>query len=154
MPGSILSRSFLASAGEKTGVAPFVTTCFGPRTAAAGGGPDRGSPAPRRAPSGGSGRPARPARRRSEVTTMDTQRLKTLYEDQLAADLRPPVAQSVKRRETGAILRASCATPGGELREVRHAAVWLWSDLHLGAVGEGRLHRLAVDPDDAAEAGV
>ena len=63
---------------------------------------------------------------------MDTQRLKTLYEDQLAADLRPPVAQSVKRRETGAILRASCATPGGELREVRHAAVWLWSDLHLG----------------------
>ena len=33
---SIDSRSFLASAGERTGVAPLVTTCFGPRTAAAG----------------------------------------------------------------------------------------------------------------------
>ena len=33
---SIVTRSFLASAGERTGVAPFVTTCFGPRTAAAG----------------------------------------------------------------------------------------------------------------------
>ena len=33
---SIVSRSFLASAGETTGVAPFVTTCFGPRTADAG----------------------------------------------------------------------------------------------------------------------
>ena len=35
-PVSIDSRSFLASAGESTGVAPLVTTCFGPRTAAAG----------------------------------------------------------------------------------------------------------------------
>ena len=33
---SIDSRSFRASAGERTGVAPLVTTCFGPRTAAAG----------------------------------------------------------------------------------------------------------------------
>ena len=33
---SIDSRSFLASDGESTGVAPLVTTCFGPRTAAAG----------------------------------------------------------------------------------------------------------------------
>ena len=32
----MLSRSFLASAGERTGVAPFVTTCFGPRTARGG----------------------------------------------------------------------------------------------------------------------
>ena len=31
---SIVSRSFLASAGERTGVDPLVTTCFGPRTAA------------------------------------------------------------------------------------------------------------------------
>ena len=30
------SSSFLASAGEKTGVAPVVTRCFGPRTAVAG----------------------------------------------------------------------------------------------------------------------
>ena len=29
-PVSIVSRSFLASAGERTGVAPLVTTCFGP----------------------------------------------------------------------------------------------------------------------------
>ena len=29
------SRSFLASAGERTGVEPLVTTCFGHRTAAA-----------------------------------------------------------------------------------------------------------------------
>ena len=36
MPVSIAARSFLASAGESTGVAPLVTTCFGPRTAAAG----------------------------------------------------------------------------------------------------------------------
>ena len=36
MPVSIVSRSVLAFAGERTGVAPFVTTCFGPRTAAAG----------------------------------------------------------------------------------------------------------------------
>ena len=35
-PVSIDSRSFLASAAERTGVAPLVTTCFGPRTAAAG----------------------------------------------------------------------------------------------------------------------
>ena len=35
-PVSIVTRSFRASAGESTGVAPFVTTCFGPRTAAAG----------------------------------------------------------------------------------------------------------------------
>ena len=33
---SIVSSSFLASAGERTGVAPIVTTCFGPRTAVAG----------------------------------------------------------------------------------------------------------------------
>ena len=33
---SIASRSRRASAGERTGVAPLVTTCFGPRTAAAG----------------------------------------------------------------------------------------------------------------------
>ena len=32
----IVSTSFLASAGERTGVAPLVTTCFGPRTGAAG----------------------------------------------------------------------------------------------------------------------
>ena len=36
VPVSMCSRSFLASAGERTGVAPLVTTCFGPRTAAAG----------------------------------------------------------------------------------------------------------------------
>ena len=36
VPGPILSRSCLASAGERTGVEPLVTTCFGPRTAAAG----------------------------------------------------------------------------------------------------------------------
>ena len=36
MPVSMCSRSFLASAGERTGVEPLVTTCFGPRTAAAG----------------------------------------------------------------------------------------------------------------------
>ena len=35
-PVSIDSRSFLGSASERTGVAPLVTTCFGPRTAAAG----------------------------------------------------------------------------------------------------------------------
>ena len=33
MPVSMCSRSFLASAGVRTGVAPLVTTCFGPRTA-------------------------------------------------------------------------------------------------------------------------
>ena len=32
----MLPRSFLASAGERTGVEPLVTTCFGPRTAAGG----------------------------------------------------------------------------------------------------------------------
>ena len=36
MPESIASSSRRASAGESTGVAPFVTMCFGPRTAAAG----------------------------------------------------------------------------------------------------------------------
>ena len=36
MPVSIAARSRRASAGESTGVAPVVTTCFGPRTAAAG----------------------------------------------------------------------------------------------------------------------
>ena len=36
VPVSIASRSRRASAGESTGVAPVVTTCFGPRTAAAG----------------------------------------------------------------------------------------------------------------------
>ena len=56
---------------------------------------------------------------------MDARRLKTLYEAQLAADLRPPVAQSVKLRETRAMLRASRAMPAGELREEDHAAVWL-----------------------------
>ena len=35
-PESMWSRSLLASAGVRTGVAPLVTTCFGPRTAAAG----------------------------------------------------------------------------------------------------------------------
>ena len=35
-PVSIRSRSARVSAGVSTGVAPFVTTCFGPRTAAAG----------------------------------------------------------------------------------------------------------------------
>ena len=35
-PVSIVTWSFRASAGERTGVAPLVTTCFGPRTAAAG----------------------------------------------------------------------------------------------------------------------
>ena len=34
-PGSIRSSSERVSAGVSTGVAPFVTTCFGPRTAAA-----------------------------------------------------------------------------------------------------------------------
>ena len=32
MSGSVRSRSFLASTGERTGVEPLVTTCFGPRT--------------------------------------------------------------------------------------------------------------------------
>ena len=35
-PGSIRSSSERVSAGVSTGVVPFVTTCFGPRTAAAG----------------------------------------------------------------------------------------------------------------------
>ena len=35
-PCRFVSRSFLVSAGERTGVAPLVATCFGPRTAAAG----------------------------------------------------------------------------------------------------------------------
>ena len=34
--GSVRSRSFLASTGERTGVEPLVTTCFGPRTVAPG----------------------------------------------------------------------------------------------------------------------
>ena len=37
VPTPIASSSRRASAGESTGVAPFVTTCFGPRTAAAAG---------------------------------------------------------------------------------------------------------------------
>ena len=36
VPASIRSRSARVSAGVSTGVAPRVTTCFGPRTAAAG----------------------------------------------------------------------------------------------------------------------
>ena len=41
-PVSIVSRSFLASAGESTGVAPLVTTCFGPRTEPVAEHSDRG----------------------------------------------------------------------------------------------------------------
>ena len=36
---SMLSSSFFASSPSSTGVLPFLTTCFGPRTAAAGFGP-------------------------------------------------------------------------------------------------------------------
>ena len=62
---------------------------------------------------------------------MDARRLKALYERQLAGDLKPPVAESVDPRATRAMLRASRPMPGGELRDGDHAAVWLWSDLHL-----------------------
>ena len=62
---------------------------------------------------------------------MDAHRLKVLYERQLAEDLRPPVAESVDRRGTRAMLRASEAMPGGKLCEEDRAGVWLWSDLHL-----------------------
>ena len=62
---------------------------------------------------------------------MDAHQLKLLYERQLAEDLEPPVAESVDRRATRAMLRASRAMSAGELCEEDHAAVWLWSDLHL-----------------------
>ena len=97
---------------------------------------------------------------------MDAHQLKLLYERQLAEDLKPPVAESVDRRATRAMLRASRAISAGELCEEDHAAVWLWSDLHLGhddaidvfgrrfsTVGEVddtlfRNWRRAVDPSD------
>ncbi len=63
--------------------------------------------------------------------SMDAHRLKVLYERQLAEDLRPPVAESVDRRGTRAMLRASEPMPGGKLCEEDRAGVWLWSDLHL-----------------------
>ena len=69
------------------------------------------------------------------VTTMnapmDAPQLKVLYERQLAEDLKPPVAESVDRRATRAMLRASRAMSAGEFCEDDHAGVWLWSDLHL-----------------------
>ena len=70
------------------------------------------------------------------VTTMnaamDAHQLKVLYERQLAEDLGFPVAESEDRRAIRAMLSASRAMSGGERCEEDHAAVWLWSDLHLG----------------------
>ena len=63
---------------------------------------------------------------------MDACQLKILYERQLAEDLKRPVAESADRRAAQAMLNASRAMSAGELSEEDHAAVWLWSDLHLG----------------------
>ena len=63
---------------------------------------------------------------------MDGGRLKLLYESQLAEGLGLPVAESEERREMRAMLTASREMSGGDLCEGDHAAVWLWSDLHLG----------------------
>lgn len=64
---------------------------------------------------------------------MDAAALKRLYERELVADLDRPACASDERAGAARILVASCHLPPGDLREAdHHAAVWVWSDLHLG----------------------
>ena len=69
---------------------------------------------------------------RESSLVMDPLTRKKLYEFQLDADLQPPVAPHVDRRETFYMLRVSRGLAPGALREDEHARIWAWSDLHLG----------------------
>ena len=62
---------------------------------------------------------------------MDAAALKLLYERELVADLDRPTCASDERAGAARILTASCHLPPGDIQEA-DAAVWVWSDLHLG----------------------
>lgn len=80
---------------------------------------------------------------------MDAAALKALYERELVADLDRLTCAADERAAAARILTASCHLPPGDIREADHAAVWVWSDLH---VGHAETIAAFVRPFDTADA--